>query len=110
MGRVFAMVLMGLAAHAQQADKKVFIFRGKVEKIEASPKPLTVTNEPVEGWMGPMTMAYAVDKPETIKQVKVGDQITAKVYEGDFILYDVQVLPPPRTEAPREKAKTVMRL
>ena len=41
-----------------------------------------------------MTMSYAVDKEEVINKVKAGDQITAKVYDGDFkTLHDVQVLP-----------------
>src|SRR5258707_736710 len=31
--------------HAQQSAKKAYAFRGKVEKVHTSPKPLTVTNE-----------------------------------------------------------------
>lgn len=44
--------------------------------------------------MGEMTMGFAVDNDAVFDHVKAGDQITAKVYEGDFILHDVQVLPP----------------
>src|SRR5713226_8564823 len=69
---------------AQQTGKKTYTFRGKVEQVNTSPKPLTVTNEPVEGWMGTMTMPYAIDNAEVLSRVKVGDQITARVYEGDF--------------------------
>jgi Cu/Ag efflux protein CusF len=44
--------------------------------------------------MGAMTMSYAVDNADVINKVKVGDQITAKVYDGDFkTLHDVQVVP-----------------
>ena len=80
--------------HAQQSGKKEHAFRGKVEKIDTKAKTLTVNGENVEGWMGAMTMSYAVDKPEVVDKIKVGDQITAKVYDGDFkTLHDVQVVP-----------------
>ena len=79
--------------HAQQSGKKSFPFRGKVESVDTAAKRITVTNEPIEGWMGTMTMGYRVDKDEVFNQVKVGDQITATVYEGDFTLYNVQVVP-----------------
>ena len=82
-------------AHAQQTGKKEHAFRGKVEKVDAKAKTLTVDGENVEGWMGAMTMSYAVDKEDIITKVKAGDQITAKVYEGDYkTLHDVQVVPP----------------
>jgi len=54
---------------------------------------LMVNGENVEGWMSPMTMQYSADRPDVYDKVKVGDQITAKVYDGDFsTLYDVQVV------------------
>ena len=80
---------------AQQSGKKQFAFRGKVERIDTANKALIVNGEKVEGWMGAMTMAYHVDKPEALNKVKVGDTITAKVYDGDYMtLYDIQVVPP----------------
>ena len=80
---------------AQPTGKKSFPFRGKVEQVNATTKRLTVSHENVEGWMGGMTMAYAVDKAEeVVTRVKAGDQISAKVYEGDYTLYEVQVLVP----------------
>jgi len=81
-------------AFAQQPAKKEHEFRGKIEKVDAKTKTLTVNGEKVEGWMGAMTMTYGVDKPEILTKVKAGDQITAKVYDGDFsTLHDVQLLP-----------------
>jgi formylmethanofuran dehydrogenase subunit C len=54
---------------------------------------LMVNGENVEGWMSAMTMQYSADKPDVYDKVKVGDQITAKVYDGDFAtLHDVQVV------------------
>ena len=65
---------------------------GKVEAISESTGKLTVSHGDVEGWMGGMTMAYAVDKPEILKNLKVGNQIKANVYEGDYMLHDVEVV------------------
>jgi len=47
----------------------------------------------VEGYMDAMTMPYKVDKPDLLKNVKVGDQIKATVYDGDYTLYDIHVVP-----------------
>ena len=74
--------------------KKEHIFRGKVEKIDINAKTFTVNGQKVEGWMEAMTMVYVPDKEDVLKRVKVGDEITAKVYDGDFrTLHDVQVAP-----------------
>jgi hypothetical protein len=71
---------------------KEHTFRGKVEKIDGSTGMLTVSGENVPGWMGPMTMNYHVEKPDKVT-VKVGDHITAKVYDGDFTtLHEVRVV------------------
>jgi len=80
-------------AHAQQPGRKAYTLRGKAEQVHSSTKRLTVTNEPVEGWMAAMTMAYAVSNEDVLTSLKPGDQITAKVYEGDLTLYGVAVVP-----------------
>jgi outer membrane protein, heavy metal efflux system len=104
------MCLLVSAAHAQQSQKKVFTFHGKVEQVDPATKRLTVHSEPIQGWMGEMTMGYAVDNDAVFDRVKVGDQITAKVYEDDLTLHDVQVLPPPSGAAPGGAAHGGMRL
>src|SRR5215510_10177368 len=82
--------------NAPPAGKKEHVFKGKVEKIDITAKTFTVNGEKVEGWMDSMTMVYVPDKEDVLKKVKVGDQITAKVYDGDFrVLHDVQVVAPP---------------
>jgi Cu/Ag efflux protein CusF len=64
-----------------------------VEKVDLTNKTFTVNGEKVEGWMDAMTMSYVPDKEDVLKKVKVGDQITAKVYDGDFrTLHDIQVV------------------
>ena len=90
-------LLLPLAyGQAGKDGKKEFTFKGQVEKVDANAKSVTVKNESVPGWMNSMTMSYSVDKPDVLKTVKPGDQITAKVYEGDFkTLYGLQVVAPP---------------
>ena len=83
--------LAGLSATAQQAKGKSHTLAGKVEGVQTD--RLTVNHGKVEGYMDAMTMPYKVDKPDILKQVKVGDQITATVYDGDYTLYDVRVVP-----------------
>ena len=65
---------------------------GKVEAVSESTGKVTVTHGPVEGWMGAMTMAYAVDKPEILKNLKAGSQIKAKVYAGDYSLHEIEIV------------------
>jgi Cu/Ag efflux protein CusF len=82
------------------AGKKEHVFKGKVEKIDLANKSFTVNGQKVEGWMDSMTMNYVPDKEDVLKRVKVGDEITAKVYDGDFrTLYDVQVVPSKPSDA-----------
>jgi FtsP/CotA-like multicopper oxidase with cupredoxin domain/Cu/Ag efflux protein CusF len=69
------------------------VLLGKVEAVSESTGKLTVSHGDVEGWMGAMTMAYGVDKPEILKSIKAGNQIEAKVYDGDYMLHDVEVVP-----------------
>ena len=87
---------VGLASvSAQQGQKKEFQFKGKIEKVDTRGKTVSVNGENVEGWMTAMTMNYKVDKADVFEKLKVGDQITAKVFAGDFnTLYDVKVVPP----------------
>jgi len=89
---IVASIWLSRPAAAQVNKKKEHTFRGRVEKVDASTGTLTVSGENVPGWMGPMTMNYRVDKPASVA-VKAGDQITAKVYDGDFsTLHDLRVV------------------
>ena len=96
MGTMLCLLLpLAFGQQGGKNEKKEFTFHGKVEKVDANAKTLAVNNEAIPGWMNSMTMTYTVDKPDVVKTVKPGDQITAKVYEGDFkTLYEVKVLPP----------------
>jgi Cu/Ag efflux protein CusF len=90
---------------AQSKNKKQFAFKGKVTEVIPATKSLTVDHQSIPGWMEAMVMTYAVDKPdEVLKQVKVGDTITATVYDGDYTLYNVQVVKPdaPKKSPPKK--------
>jgi Cu/Ag efflux protein CusF len=102
---VMALLFLSAAlAQNSNAGKKSFTFKGKVEKVDVAAKKIYVNGEKVEGWMEAMSMNYSVDKEDVLKTLKVGDQITAKVYEGDFmVLHDVQIVPP--AKAPAAPAK-----
>ena len=91
--------LLGTTGMAQQAKGKSHTLEGKVEGIQTD--RLTVNHGKVEGYMDAMTMPYKVDKPDILKTVKVGDRISATVYDGDYTLYDVHVVPP----QPKSKQK-----
>src|SRR5271154_81847 len=73
------------------AEKKAYMFRGRVEAVDKNAKSLTVNGENVEGWMGAMTMAYKVEDPSILDKVNPGDQITATVYDGDEELHKVEI-------------------
>src|SRR5260370_18903909 len=60
--------------------------------------------------MGTMTIEYAIDNPEVLGRVKAGDEITAKVYAGDFTLHDVEVVLKPKVTASPEPGKSGLRL
>ena len=90
-------LFLSVALHAQNppADRKEHAFKGKVEKVDEKTKMITVNNENIPGWMASMTMSYKVDKPDVLKTLKPGDNITATVYDGDYqTLYNVKVAPP----------------
>ena len=94
---------------AQTIAKKSFSLRGKVEQVNADTKRLTVSHPDIEGWMGAMTMAYAVDKSEEVlPRIKPGDQITAKVNESGYTLYEVQVVS--AQQGPSRSARSGLRL
>ena len=91
---VLLLVVGGSWNLAAQQAKKEFELRGKVEQVDSKDKRVTVNHEKVEGWMAAMTMKYKVDKDDVLQSLKPGDQITAKVKEGDFeTLYNVQRVP-----------------
>jgi len=98
-----AVLFMAAIALGQAPGKKTYTFHGKVEAVDDGGKTLKVNGEKVEGWMEAMTMNYKVDDPEVLKKVKAGDQISATVYDGDYTLHKVQVMPPKAGDSKSKK-------
>lgn len=89
------MALLGKPQEAAEQKKPAeHVMTGRVTAINASTGKLTVNHGKIEGWMDAMTMPYSVDKPDILKQLKVGDQINAIVFEGDYTLHDVKLARP----------------
>jgi Cu/Ag efflux protein CusF len=84
--------LFSAATLAQQ--KKSYVFHGKVQSVDLKTAKMNVDGEAVPGWMDAMAMGYAVDNPAVLKTIKVGDRIEATVYDGDYTLHNVKVVPP----------------
>ncbi len=82
-------LLTALLAQAQAQASHAF--RGTVTAVDAAAKRLTISNEAIEGWMGSMTMAYAVDNPDILVRLQPGDRVTATVLDGDQVLHGVAV-------------------
>jgi hypothetical protein len=90
--------LVPVVAYGQRADKKAkqeFVFKGKVVKVDANAKTVTVLNDYIPGWTQSVSGTYTVDNPEVLKTLEPGDRVTAKVYEGNFkVLYELKLVPP----------------
>jgi Cu/Ag efflux protein CusF len=90
---VTLLCLLAVAGFAQaNAKKKSYTLHGKIEAIKDSEKKVTVNHDAIEGYMGAMTMDYKVDDDAMLKKLKPGDEISATLYEGDYTLYDIQVV------------------
>jgi Cu/Ag efflux protein CusF len=81
------------AVAGQPRQRRMHPFRGIVERIDGHARTITVSGEAVDGWMGAMTMVYALDDADIVSAVTVGDRISATVEDGDFrTLHAVRVL------------------
>ena len=96
-----AFLALLVPASAQPKGAKQIKFAGKVTEVNKD--ALTVDHKDIPGFMGAMTMPYKVDKVDILAKVKAGDQIEATVYENDYTLYEVKVVP--AAAKPAEKAK-----
>ena len=77
------------------AERTALPFTGAVEAVDTVAGTVTVRNDEVPGWMGPMSMSYRIDPPDPLRRLQPGDRVRATVYTGDFTtLYGVEVVTP----------------
>ena len=86
-----------------QAEQR-FDLKGKVVSVDKSGKSLLVDHEAIPGFMGAMTMAYAVKDARLLENLTPGEQITAKVVNGSGGIWLEDVAPAPK-ELPKDLPK-----
>lgn len=66
-------------AAAQAQEAKRYHLKGKIVAIKAATNALAIDGEDIPGFMGAMTMDYAVRSAQSLTGLNVGDEITADV-------------------------------
>jgi protein SCO1/2 len=61
--------------------------KGKVRAIGERKDNITIAHEDIPGYMKAMTMMFEVERPETIGDVKVGDDVTFTFSDRDGRLF-----------------------
>lgn len=99
MNRVRSFVLIPIAALAISGSalagpvpRTSHTVHGKVLAVDAITHSLTVQARRVEAWMGSLTTIYHVENAKVLRQVKAGDQIMGKVYDGETALQHVEIV------------------
>jgi Cu/Ag efflux protein CusF len=94
------------ASTPSQPGTKRYSLKGKVISIDKNAGTANIDNEPIAGFMDPMTMPYAIKPPAALDQLQPGDTITADVVvEPDkYWLENVKVAERPKTPASKPTA------
>ena len=71
---------------------KSHTLHGTVEAIYDSTQSIRVKQEKIEGYSDARVAIYGVDDPECLKTLQLDDQIVARIYEKDDVLYDIRVV------------------
>lgn len=64
------------AAAASSAPRQTYSTAGKVRAIGERKDNITIAHEDIPGYMKAMTMMFEVEKPDMIKDINAGDQVT----------------------------------
>lgn len=96
MGCAALLVVSGRApsgrALAAQAPRIQHTLLGTVVAVDAVARVLTVQARRLEAWMGAITSTYGVDNRKLLLEVRAGDQIMGKLFEGETILRHVEIV------------------
>ncbi|HEX4020276.1 MAG TPA: SCO family protein [Acidobacteriaceae bacterium] len=71
------------SAGASSSSSKVYAVRGVIVAVDAPKGQITLTNENIPGFMGPMTMPYTLANASVATALHPGDKITAQLTVGD---------------------------
>jgi protein SCO1 len=75
----FFSALVFLLALTACTHSKKFLMQGKVVGKSAATGEITVDHGDIQGFMSAMTMPYAVKDPAILREIQIGDKITASV-------------------------------
>ena len=79
-------------AAAGPVPRLVHTLHGTVVTVDTVSQTLTVRALRLEAWMAAITSIYQVDNPKLLREVKAGDQIMAKIKEGETALHHVEIV------------------
>ena len=73
-------IIGGLACRkTHSANEKRFDLKGKVIAVDKNARTATIAHEDIPGYMGAMTMPFAVKSDGDLEMIKPGNAITATV-------------------------------
>ena len=71
------------ASQEPAAPPKEYMLVGEIISVDKDAKKATIKHERIEGYMAAMTMSYPIPEQEDLDKIKVGDHITATVYDSE---------------------------
>jgi hypothetical protein len=60
--------------------------------VDARARSLTVQARRIEAWMEGVTGVWRIDNMKVLREVKPGDQIMGKLYDGENTLHKVEIV------------------
>ncbi|MDI1482504.1 copper-binding protein [Polyangium sp. y55x31] len=75
------------------APSATYSTRGKVRAIGEKKDNITIAHEDIPGYMKAMTMMFEVAKPELLRDVKVGDDVSFTFSDRDGRLFVESISP-----------------
>ncbi len=76
---IIAVIITSACQHQTETPAKRYHLRGSIVAVERASGQVIVTHGDIPGFMGAMTMGYAVRDPGALAGVSPGDEITADV-------------------------------
>ncbi len=70
----------------------VHTLHGTVLAVDTMAHNLTVRARRMESWMQAAQAIYQVDSEKLLREVKAGDQIMGKVFDGETTLHHVEIV------------------